>query len=99
MAKQVKDRAKAEVDSVSGAQTVTASKDLVDQEQNRGFIADPGQGAAQDGDELVVCAVRMDCIYGKHDDLVELTPAQARAAEAGGYVDAHPAAIAAIRGA
>lgn len=49
-------------------------------------------------DETVVCAVRMDCIYGKHDDVIELPVPEAQAAEDAGFVDTHPNAIAAIRG-
>ncbi|MFV0283723.1 MAG: hypothetical protein ACK5JE_08045 [Castellaniella sp.] len=48
-------------------------------------------------DETVVCAVRMDCIYGKHDDVIELPAPEAMAAEQAGFVDSHPNAIAAIR--
>ncbi|WP_417251069.1 hypothetical protein [Castellaniella sp.] len=49
-------------------------------------------------DETVVCAVRMDCIYGKHDDVIELPAPEAQAAQDAGFVDTHPNAIAAIRG-
>ena len=56
-------------------------------------------GDAKDGEpvQLIECAVLLDCIYGKHDDIIQLTPDQADAAKAGGYVDTHPNAIAAIR--
>jgi hypothetical protein len=54
---------------------------------------------AKDGEpvQLIECAVLLDCIYGKHDQIIELTPDEADAAKAGGYVDTHPNAIAAIR--
>lgn len=47
---------------------------------------------------MVECAVLLDCIYGKHDDIITLTESEAKAAQAGGYVDTHPNAIKAIRG-
>lgn len=47
---------------------------------------------------MVECAVLLDCIYGKHDDIITLTESEARSAQAGGYVDTHPNAIKAIRG-
>lgn len=61
----------------------------------------PGEAPKGGGDpvERIECAVRMDCIYGRHDDIITLTRDEASAAEAGGYVDTHPNAIAAIRGA
>lgn len=52
----------------------------------------------QKSEPLVECAVRMDCIFGKHDEIIELPASQAKAAEAGGFVDTHPNALAAIRG-
>lgn len=52
----------------------------------------------QESDPLVECAVRMDCIFGRHDEIIELPASQAQAAEAGGFVDTHPNALAAIRG-
>lgn len=45
----------------------------------------------------VECAVRFDCYLGKHDDIIELDAADAKRAEASGFVDTHPAAIKAIR--
>lgn len=45
----------------------------------------------------VECAVLHDCIYGKHDDIISLDAAEAKAAEAAGYVDTHPNALRAIR--
>ncbi len=47
---------------------------------------------------MVECAVLLDCIYGKHDDIISLTQSEAKSAQAGGYVDTHPNAIKAIRG-
>lgn len=47
----------------------------------------------------VACAVRYDNVYGKHDEIIELEADEAKAAAAGGYVDTHPNAIKAIRGA
>ena len=47
---------------------------------------------------MVECAVLLDCIYGKHDDIITLTESEAKSAQAGGYVDTHPNAIKAIRG-
>lgn len=52
----------------------------------------------QESEPLVECAVRMDCIFGRHDEIIELPASQAQAAEAGGFVDTHPNALAAIRG-
>lgn len=45
----------------------------------------------------VECAVLSDCVYGKHDDIIELGAAEAEAAYAAGYVDTHPNAVRAIR--
>lgn len=45
----------------------------------------------------VECAVLHDSVYGKHDQIIELDAAAAKAAAAGGYVDTHPNAIKAIR--
>ena len=62
---------------------------------------------AQDSDQasdasapvvMVECAVLLDCIYGKHDEIISLTQSEAKSAQAGGYVDTHPNAIKAIRG-
>jgi hypothetical protein len=47
--------------------------------------------------DLVECAVLHDNVYGKHDDIIELSADHAEAAEAAGYVDTHPNAIKAIR--
>lgn len=47
---------------------------------------------------MVECAVLLDCIYGKHDDIITLTEGEAKSAQVGGYVDTHPNAIKAIRG-
>lgn len=47
----------------------------------------------------VLCAVLCDCVYGKHDDILELDAGVADAAYAAGYVDTHPNAIKAIRAA
>ncbi|MGS1116879.1 hypothetical protein [Castellaniella sp. UC4442_H9] len=66
-------------------------------------VTDQTTGQAPKGEsdpvDRIECAVRMDCIYGRHDDIITLTRDEARAAEVGGYVDTHPNAIAAIRGA
>lgn len=45
----------------------------------------------------VECAVLFDCIYGKHDDIIEMDADLAEAARAAGFVDTHPNAIKAIR--
>lgn len=45
----------------------------------------------------VECVVLHDCIYGKHDDIITLGDAEAKAAYAAGYVDTHPNALRAIR--
>ena len=47
--------------------------------------------------KLVECAVLHDCVYGKHDEIVQLSPAIAEAAANAGCVDPHPNAIKAIR--
>ena len=47
--------------------------------------------------ETTTCAVRLDCLYGKHDDIIELPASEAEAAREAGMVDTHPNAIAAIR--
>lgn len=47
----------------------------------------------------VLCAVLCDCVYGKHDEILELDANVAEAAYAAGYVDTHPNAIKAIRAA
>jgi hypothetical protein len=52
----------------------------------------PEQQAAK-----IECAVRFDCHFGKHDDIIELPRGEAKAAEADGFVDTHPNAIKAIR--
>lgn len=49
--------------------------------------------------DAVECAVLYDSVYGKHDDIIELDADAAEAARAAGYVDTHPNAIKAIRGA
>lgn len=45
----------------------------------------------------VLCAVLCDCVYGKHDEILELDADVADAAYAAGYVDIHPNAVKAIR--
>lgn len=48
-------------------------------------------------DGKVECAVLFDCIYGKHDDIIEMDADLAEAARAAGFVDTHPNAVKAIR--
>lgn len=45
----------------------------------------------------VECVVLYDSIYGKHDEIIKLGAAAAKAAAEAGYVDPHPNAIKAIR--
>lgn len=45
----------------------------------------------------VLCAVLCDCVYGKHNDILELDADVAEAARVAGCVDTHPNAIKAIR--
>lgn len=45
----------------------------------------------------VECAVLCDCVYGKHNDIIELDADIAQAAFEAGYVDTHPNAMKAIR--
>ncbi|MFT0532433.1 hypothetical protein ACMHYJ_06300 [Castellaniella hirudinis] len=47
--------------------------------------------------DTIECAVRLDCLYGKHDDIIELPAPEAQAACEAGFVDTHPNAVAAIR--
>lgn len=47
--------------------------------------------------KTVECAVRLDCPYGKHDDIIELPANEALSAFEAGLVDTHPNAVAAIR--
>ena len=51
----------------------------------------------EDSGGKVLCAVLCDCVYGKHNDILELDADVAEAARAAGYVDVHPNAIKAIR--
>ena len=52
---------------------------------------------AKEAGGKVLCAVLCDCVYGKHNDILELDADTAEAAYAAGYVDTHPNAAKAIR--
>jgi hypothetical protein len=52
---------------------------------------------SEDKTEVVQGVILCDCFFGKHDEIVELDPRTAKAAEKDGYFDPHPNAIKAVK--